>query len=372
MPDSTAFHVLATGPAINDPGGVTAFFDNVSGHLAENALQLDYLEIGSTKGRFLHPISDQLAFRRRIKIGQIDLVLINPSLLQKSFFRDGLFALQATHRRQPLLVFFHGWSHEFASRVEKHWMSFFAATFGRADGFVVLDPEVEDKLVQWGVKAPVFLETTAIKESLISGFDLETKLNRHKQANEDFRLLFLARLEPDKGIYETIDACALLLERGRRIRLVVAGDGPDAPRIQSYAIDKLGNNVHFPGYVRDADKAALFDEADAFVMPSYREGLPISVLEAMAFGLPIITRPVGGLKRLLVDGEHGFMTESKDPKAIAALIEKLIDQPQLADRISRSVHTLAMHEFTASAVAARFSQIFREIGRGGRSSSQHS
>ena len=352
--------VLATGPAISDLGGVSAFFTNVSEHLAVDN-EVEYLEIGSTRGRTLHPVSDQIAFRQRIRSANFDLVQINPTLLQKSFFRDGLFAFQAKRHRLPLLVFFHGWSYEFAQKVERQWMRFFSSTFGRADGFIVLDPGVEEILVRWGIKAPIYLETTAISEGLIAGFDIEKKLASQRQSNETLRLLFLARLEPDKGLYETVDACALLLGKGHHIRLVIAGDGSEAARIQIYAKDKLGENVHFPGYVRGEQKSELFKEANAFVMPSYREGLPISVLEAMAFGLPIVTRPVGGLKELLVNGKHGFVTESKDPLVIADLIEKLIDQPQLAEGISRNVHKLAKETFTASSVAARFSRIFREI-----------
>lgn len=357
--------VLITGPAVSDLGGVSAFFASVSPHLS-TANQIEYLEIGSTRGRFLHPLTDQIAFRRLIKSTQFDLIQINPSMLKKSFFRDGLLALQAKSRGIPLLVFFHGWSYEFAQIVEQRWMRFFNSTFGRADGFIVLDPGVEEILVRWGIKSPIFRETTAINEELVSGFDLEKKLLAPRQAGTSFRLLFLARLEPDKGLYETVDACTLLLDKGHPISLTIAGDGSEAQKIQGYAKEKLGQNVSFPGYVRGAEKAALFKEAHAFVMPSYREGLPISVLEAMAFGLPIVTRPVGGLKELLVDGKHGFISESKDPEVIAAVIEKLINQPQLANDISRNVHDLAMRKLTASAVAERFSRIYREISETGR------
>lgn len=364
--EQAALKVLVTGPAVDDLGGVSAFFANVSKHLERNNNQIEYLEIGSTKGRILHPVSDQFAFRRQVRAAQFDLVQINPTLLQKSFVRDGLLASQAKYRRLPLLAFFHGWSYEFAQKVERYWMRFFSATVGQADGFIVLDPGVKEILVRWGVKTPIFLETTAISEDLICDFDLEKKLIRQRRSREPYRLLFLARLEPDKGIYETIDACAFLLAKGHQIKLVVAGDGSEAEQIQNYARCKIGGNVSFPGYVRGAEKTAVFEEANAFVMPSYREGLPISVLEAMAFGLPIITRPVGGLKELLVDGKHGFVSESKDPAVIATMIEKLIDQPLLAEDLSRNVHELAMRTFTAPAVAARFSRIFREISNVGK------
>lgn len=359
--------LLVTRPAASDPGGVTVLFDNITEHFTDTGIDIEFLEIGSTRGRFLHPLSDQLAFRQRIRTHKYDLILINPSLGSRSFFRDGLLAWQAKARRLPLLVFFHGWSDNFASEVERRWMRFFARTYGRADAFIVLASDFEEKLRQWGVKVPIYRGTTAVNDSLIADFDIEKRLER-SQGIDEFRLLFLARLERAKGVIETIDACALLLARGRKIRLVVAGDGPEAAEIKSYAIDKLGNHVQFPGYVREKAKSSAFTDAHIYVMPSYGEGLPISLLEAMCFGLPVVTRPVGGVKDMFVNGEHGFMTESKDPAEIAALIDKLLSDPQLMQNISRNVHEYAMERFVGSAVAARYAEILIEVSNAGRGS----
>ncbi len=86
--------------------------------------------------------------------------------------------------------------------------------------------------------------------------------------------------------------------------------------------------------------------------------MPTSVLEAMAFGLPVITRPVGGLKDFFINGEHGFMTESKDPEIIAGLIEKIIPDKGLWKRISINVHEYAKERFMASMVAKRLEDIY--------------
>jgi glycosyltransferase involved in cell wall biosynthesis len=352
--------ILVTRPAANDPGGVTVLYDNIAEHFADNGIDIEFLEIGSTRGRFLHPFSDQLAFRKKIKDHRFDLILINPSLGSRSFFRDGLLAWQAKARGLPLLVFIHGWSDNFAREVERRWMRFFAHTFGRADAFIVLASDFEEKLRKWGVRVPIYRGTTAVSDSLIADIDIEEKL-KSLQNIDEFQLLFLARLERAKGVIETIDACALLLERGRHVNLVVAGDGPEAAEIKSYANDKLGDHVQFPGYVRDKAKSSAFAVAHIYVMPSYGEGLPISLLEAMSFGLPVVTRPVGGVKDMFVNGQHGFMTESKNPAEIAALIEKLLDDPQLLQNISRNVHKYAMDRFIGSAVAANFAKIMIEV-----------
>jgi len=353
---------LITRPAASDPGGVSVYTDSITSHFPENGIDFDFLEIGSTRGRFLHPLSDQLAFQRKIGNTEYDLVHINPSLHRKSFVRDGILTWQAKSRGLPLLVFFHGWSEDFETEVGHRWLWFFKATFGRADAFIVLASDFEKKLRQWGIQAPIYCETTAVNDDLISNFDIESKLNRDLISDE-CRVLFLARLERVKGIYETVDACALLIARNFRIHLVVAGDGPEAGKMRQYAEKKLGDNVTFTGYVRGDSKVTAFTDAHIYAMPTvHGEGLPVSVLEAMAFGLPVVTRPVGGLKDIFIDGKHGFMTESMDPAAIATLIEKMIVDQELWRKMCRNVHEYAKDNFVGSAVAEKIARIYKIIG----------
>ena len=81
----------------------------------------------------------------------------------------------------------------------------------------------------------------------------------------------------------------------------------------------------------------------------------------MAFGLPVVTRPVGGLKDIFVDGQHGYMTESKDPSVIASLIEKIILDDKLWKAMSIAAHKTAMEKFLASKVAKRIEAIYCSI-----------
>ena len=211
---------------------------------------------------------------------------------------------------------------------------------------------------KWGVTAPIYRETTAVSDELIAAFDLDSKL-KNTDISEECRILFLARLEREKGAYVTIDACALLLDRNVRVRLEIAGDGSEGEQIRRYAEKKLGNQVQFSGYVRGDAKVASFSNAHLYVMPTaHGEGLPISLLEAMAFGLPVITRPVGGLKDIFLDGKHGFLTEERDPTVIADLIEKMINDPVLWRSMSHTVHEYARKSFVGSSVARELAQIY--------------
>lgn len=349
--------VLITRPSTEDLGGVSAYVDNLAQYIPQDDVAMDFLEIGSTRGRLLHPMIDQIAFRHRIRRRVHDLVHVNPSLLGKSVLRDGFFIWQAKQRNLPVLTFIHGWSDKFADAVEEKWLSFFRATFGRSNAIIVLANDFADRLKSWDISAPIYRQTTMIGDDLIEGFDIDQKLN-DADLERECRILFLARLDAGKGIFSTIDACALLRERNLNVVLDIAGDGTLADRVREYGKEVLGENVRFLGYVRAGAKSDAFSKAHLYVLPSRSEGLPISVLEAMAFGLPIIASGVGGLKDLIVDERHGYLAESRTPDVIADLIHRAIENPDRWRKMSRNVHEYALNNLVGSSVAKQMLEIY--------------
>ena len=122
-------------------------------------------------------------------------------------------------------------------------------------------------------------------------------------------------------------------------------------------------DVRFVGYVSGEDKAGELRRADCYVFPSYEEGMPISVLEAMAFGLPVITRPVGALADFFEDGVMGYMTESKAPGVLAGLMQKLLDDPAARERMGQYNQQFAWEHFSAAAVTGLLETIYSDVSR---------
>ena len=191
--------ISLTLPDLKDPGGVANFYNCILPHLGNEKYTLKFLEIGSTKGgggRF-YWLNDQLRLKKAFK-DRPALVHVNPSLNLKSFIRDGLFVWQAKQKGLPVLIFFHGWGHEFAELVEKKLPWFFKKTFGQADAFIVFASEFEQKLQRWEITAPIYRGSTAVDDKLLADFDLKTKLDRFAIAHET-NVLFFASLRACKG-----------------------------------------------------------------------------------------------------------------------------------------------------------------------------
>lgn len=358
--------VLITIPHQYLDGGVAHYYKAIAKHFS---VKVEFFELGALKKKesvfqkTRHMVSDWLRFRELIKnnLGTYDLIHINPSLIYGSLIRDGVLVRIAKSLDQKTLVFFHGWSDKYSKIVEKYFFSLFFSTFNRADAFIVLASEFENKIRDWGFRQPVYITSTPVDNELLKGYSLQDRIRRIQKQKEK-KILFLARIEKEKGILETIEACQILCKKYSDIRLVIAGDGSymrDAR--QSIATFGMNDRVSFLGYIKGKKKIKAFLESYIYVLPSYREGMPISVLEAMAFGLPVVTRPVGGLKDFFVDGQYGFMNESKDPVVIASLIEKIICDKDLWKRMSFAAHEYANERFMAPKVTERLEKIYESM-----------
>jgi glycosyltransferase involved in cell wall biosynthesis len=171
----------------------------------------------------------------------------------------------------------------------------------------------------------------------------------------------LARLCDVKGQRELIEAAVLV----PGVHVALAGDdleqgGAYRVALVSLARDRgVADRVHFLGYRADAD--ALLEQLDALVLPSWIEGLPISVLEAMAHAKPVIATPVGGTAELVVDGETGLLVPPRDPAALAEALRTLVDDPERARRLGLAGRDRVEREFSETAMTARVLEVYDAV-----------
>jgi glycosyltransferase involved in cell wall biosynthesis len=169
-----------------------------------------------------------------------------------------------------------------------------------------------------------------------NGVDLPASTGAEAEPAE---VLYVGRLSPEKGIAELVAAT-------EGLNLVVAGDG----LLRRLVPDALG-------FVPHEELGALYDRAAVVVCPSYREGLPLCVLEAMAHGKPVVASAVGGIPELVEDGVTGFLVEPGDVAGLRAAIERLLADPLLRRRLGRAgrervAERCSWERVTAATVAA--------------------
>lgn len=166
------------------------------------------------------------------------------------------------------------------------------------------------------------------------------------------RLIYLGRVEREKGLYEALQGVRLAHELGIDARLIVAGTGSEEPRLRRYA-QALGiaTRLCLVGPVFGVDKVRLFSGCDAMVLPSYSEGLPHALLEAMSAGIPVIATPVGAIPDVMSDGIHGILVPPRDGKAIAAALAILASDRERLWWMSRACRRRVRAAFSIERVS---------------------
>ena len=173
-----------------------------------------------------------------------------------------------------------------------------------------------------------------------------------QRTDDALTLLYLGNLIAAKGYAAVLEAGRLLHARGARHRVLVVGAHTETTDIdpERYIADHgLQQTVSYLGPVQGVEKLALLSGSDVLVLPTaMTEGQPISVLEAMHFGMPVITTHGGGLRDLVVDGEHGAVVPPRDAEAIVAAT-KLLTDPERFARISATNRQQARARYSAAA-----------------------
>jgi phosphatidylinositol alpha-mannosyltransferase len=168
-----------------------------------------------------------------------------------------------------------------------------------------------------------------------------------------FNLLFVGRHEPRKGLLDLLKAYRILHQEGCSCRLLVTGTGPQEREARRYVMTRRLGGVEFLGRVSDAEKAQLFRTADVYIAPSTgRESFGIVLLEAMAAGTPMVVSDIHGYKGVVRRNEQALLVPPRDPKAMAAAIQRLLVSPTLRARFSESSRARAQ-EFSWTRVTAK-------------------
>ena len=281
---------------------------------------------------------------------KIELVHIHASM-RGSFWRKGLFASLARLRGIPVILHLHGSemkvfyqglpaflqrrvrSHlEKATRVvvlSESWREFVSSIAPAANITVVPNYVVLPPLPAQGDRAP-----------------------------QD--ILFLGAVGQRKGVFDLIPAFAEIADAYPGARLIIGGNGETEAAGKLIAERGLEDRVVLAGWVSGDAKEELVKSSSIYVLPSYNEGLPMSVLEAMAAGLAVVTTKVGGIPELMTDGVDGLLVDAGDRDALAKALAKLLDDTALRARLAQAGRERVDDLYSDTAVLPMLHRIYAE------------
>ncbi len=234
---------------------------------------------------------------------------------------------------------------------------------GRKCRVIVQNPTDRDEFVGEGI-------VPAGSIHLIPGSGVDCNVFRphaaERATGEQLRVLLPARLLWDKGVGEFVEASRILGQE--RLRFQVAGDiDPGNPAAVSAAEIEAWQSaglVELLGHVDDM--AALLPAVDIVVLPSYREGLPKSLIEAAACGRPIIATDVPGCRDVVGDGVNGLLVPVRDGEALADAIRKMADEPAMREEMGKAGRQRALQMFDKEIIVRETMEVYESVCRAGR------
>lgn len=174
-------------------------------------------------------------------------------------------------------------------------------------------------------------------------------------------VLFLGRLNAQKGVIDLLDAAAHLAGDFPRLRLVLAGDG-ETELVQEMIRERgLADRVELPGWVSGSTRADLLSRAQILVLPSHFEGLPMAILEAMELGIPVVATRVGGIPDIVRNGVDGYLVPPRDTQALAEALARLLRNPEHALELGRSGRARVHQHFLPEHVLPQIERIYDDV-----------
>ena len=312
--------ILINTSSLKLMGGVASHYKGLRAFWTENVMYNTIGKRNATKcgsGKYWL-LWDCLKFIFRLLTFRPDVVLVNPSLGTSALKRD----------------------------------------FNKASLIFVLANAFKEEMMSWGVTSPISLTTTKVDDALLENFNpMKDKTFSSKN------ILFLSRIEKAKGVYEAVDAFAILKQKYSDLTLTFVGDGSELKPLKKYVADKDLSDVIFTGRLAGEALKNEYKNALLLLLTTHGEGMPTVVLEAMAFGLPILTRNVGGLVDFFQNDKMGFITDSLEPKDFADAMVPYIKDKELARKVGAYNAQYAKEHFMASSVARQIENTIKETIR---------
>ena len=330
--------VLMIGPARDVKGGMTTVVDNYYKYGLDKEINLKYIETINDKGKLSKFIMEKIGKIKFYKnINKYDIVHIHMAS-RRSSFRKGKFARIAKKKGKKVILHIHGAEYKkFYNECNNNQKKYVRKTLNIADKIIVLSEEWKeyfDNLVDNKTKVVVIYNSIVIPE------DFEKNVNTQK-------LLFLGRIGHRKGIYDLIDVIEKLI-------LIY-------PNLKLYIDEKqLNDNVKYIGWVDESKKEKYLKESSFYILPSYNEGMPMSVLEGMAYKNITISTNVGGIPRVIKNNENGIIIEPGDKEKLFSELNSLLMDEEKRELLSFNARKRIEDKFNISSIIKKLMEMYND------------
>lgn len=349
-------NILMIGPTRNGNGGMATVVNNYfDSNLNENN-KLKFIASTIDGNIISRLIVNAIAFIRvffyLIINRKIDIVHVHMSH-RGSFYRKALYVKLSKILGKKTIIHLHGSQFDkfYENELNKNKKKYIEKVFNSADKVIVLSEEWQEKILSW-FKCDV--------EVLHNAVFIPEKINYN---NNSKNITLLGRLNERKGTYDLIDVIEKLKAELKKdeYKFILAGDG-DLDKLKKVINEKkIEDIVEILGWIDTKKRDEVLKNTLIYVLPSYNEGMPMSVLEAMSYGIPTISTYVGGIPKIIDNDINGLLIEPGDKEALYKNIKYLIENNKKRSEISKKAYLTINKKFSIDSNVKKLENIYLSL-----------
>lgn len=356
--------VIITAPSL-DPTQNVSGVSSVVKFIIDNNPEVEYVhfELGKKdkeKGgihRILRILKSYANWRKLLKENPDAIIHYSFPLSSFSIVRDFPFLSHCVRKKRKLVVHIHGGVFLTAPQIPAYLKIILKKVFSWNVPFIVLsDSEVEILKNRFNAKNVVSLP------NCVDLKDAKDYSNEKRNVdNGPLTIGYLGRIEPNKGMSELLTACQILQKEGVPFKLNLAGKEQDQDEYLPRFERMLGDDFRYVGIVSGKTKCDFFRNLDVFILPSYFEGLPMSLLECMSYGIVPVVTLVGSIPEVVKNGENGIIVKVKDSESIVHAIKELHNDRILVKKIGRNARNTIFNNFSPQNYVKKLNEIYEGL-----------
>ena len=345
--------VLMIGAGRDVRGGVSSVVNSYYDAGLDKRCELTYLptmEDGSKLKKLLVAARARVRFERLIR--ENDILHVHMSA-DNSFYRKAVFIRKAHKEGKKIIIHMHGSTFDlfYKERCTDAQKQQVREIFAMADKVIALSEDWKEFLAEYicdAKKIVVVYNAVKIPEAYPKDYT-----NR--------KMLFLGILGQRKGTYDLIEVLPEILSKYPDSHIYFGGDG-EREQAEHLCMEKeIADHVTFLGWVRGTEKEKFLKECSIYVLPTYHEGMPMSILEAMSYGMAVVSTYVGGIPHIITDGEQGLLCEAGDRATLRENLLKLLENENLREKLGRNAYNMMVRKFDVRENVEKVLQIYREL-----------
>lgn len=343
-------NVLMIGPSRNVHGGISAVVNNLFEAGLNERVNLTYIgtmEEGSKFHKLLVAARAYFSFCR--ELNQFQIVHVNVAS-DSSYIRKSFFIRKAHRAGKHIIIHQHGgnFEHYYHEELNLSGQKKVRDIFSMADRVLVLSPK--DRVFFSNICNES--KVNVVSNSIPVPATLNTDRSLHSA-------LFLGRICETKGVSELLRAADIIHQSFPDFLLYLGGIYEDEK--YKSEIESRSEYVKFLGWLNAEERNRYLDECELFILPTYFEGQPVSVLEAMAHGCTVIASNVGGIPMMIQDGINGWLVEPKNVDALVSAVAFALEHPQKTKELASEAYQTVSDQYSISKTVNHLCSIYQEV-----------